>query len=197
MYLIGLANHNRGGWQQQVVGGPNKRNDFHINPTPEWFYQHSGDMVLRIAVPTDIPEKTTPPKPGSTHHHRPRPSHKADVTTKFRFVDVKIGEGEMYLLPGGTPHQPIRFADTVGIVIEQDRPKGKEDAMAWFCGQDGGVGEDGKLRKSGEDGGCGHIVWRQQFPVTDLGTQVREQIDKAAAVPDKKCRTCGREWRVR
>ena len=31
-----------------VVGGPNKRTDYHIDPFEEFFYQLKGDIVLRI-----------------------------------------------------------------------------------------------------------------------------------------------------
>lgn len=31
-----------------VVGGPNSRKDYHLNETPEFFYQVEGDIVLRI-----------------------------------------------------------------------------------------------------------------------------------------------------
>lgn len=43
-----------------VVGGPNKRKDFHYNETEEFFYQMEGDINLRImeeGKPVDIPIK--------------------------------------------------------------------------------------------------------------------------------------------
>jgi len=41
-----------------VVGGPNSRQDYHINEGEEFFYQVEGDIVLRVlevGKPTDIP----------------------------------------------------------------------------------------------------------------------------------------------
>ncbi len=43
-----------------VVGGPNKRKDYHFNETEEFFYQIEGDITLRIIEdekPVDIPIK--------------------------------------------------------------------------------------------------------------------------------------------
>ena len=31
-----------------VVGGPNSRKDYHLNQTPEFFYQVEGDIILKV-----------------------------------------------------------------------------------------------------------------------------------------------------
>ncbi|MBT6210232.1 MAG: 3-hydroxyanthranilate 3,4-dioxygenase, partial [Woeseia sp.] len=41
--------HQDSGMIVMVVGGPNTRMDFHDDPVDEWFYQVSGDMLLKIA----------------------------------------------------------------------------------------------------------------------------------------------------
>ncbi len=41
-----------------VVGGPNQRTDFHVNPGGELFYQVEGDIVLRLienGKPVEVP----------------------------------------------------------------------------------------------------------------------------------------------
>jgi 3-hydroxyanthranilate 3,4-dioxygenase len=41
-----------------VVGGPNERNDYHVNPGGELFYQVEGDIVLKViedGKPRDVP----------------------------------------------------------------------------------------------------------------------------------------------
>ena len=46
------------GFMVMVVGGPNQRTDYHVNPTEELFYQVEGDIVLRViedGTPRDIP----------------------------------------------------------------------------------------------------------------------------------------------
>jgi len=85
-----------------VVGGPNKRKDYHYNETEEFYYQLEGNMVLKI-----IDEG----KP----------------------VDIPINEGDIFLLPGKTPHSPQRPENTVGLVIELVRSQKQEDAFMWFC----------------------------------------------------------------
>lgn len=93
-------------------------------------------------------------------------------TSTFR--DLPINEGELFLLPPNVPHNPVRFADTVGIVVEQPRPKSSVDKLRWYCQN------------------CKKQVHEAAFHCTDLGTQIKSAVnafkdDKEA----RKCRNCG------
>jgi 3-hydroxyanthranilate 3,4-dioxygenase len=60
-----------------------------------------------------------------------------DITVRIqedgKAVDIPIKEGDMFLLPGNTPHSPIRPANTIGLVIETKRATTEEDGLLWFC----------------------------------------------------------------
>src|SRR5437868_6665933 len=46
------------GFLVMVVGGPNQRSDYHVNPGEEFFYQVQGEIVLKIiedGQPRDVP----------------------------------------------------------------------------------------------------------------------------------------------
>src|SRR5262245_15833404 len=46
------------GFMVMVVGGPNQRTDYHVNPTEELFFQVEGNIVLRViedGKPREIP----------------------------------------------------------------------------------------------------------------------------------------------
>ena len=90
-----------------VSKGPNTRNDYHVNPTEELFYQLKGDIAVRVR-----------PLDGSEPH------------------DVVIREGEMFLLPRWVPHRPQRPDDTLGLIVEFPRPQGTKDKLQWFCPED-------------------------------------------------------------
>ena len=88
--------------------------------------------------------------------------------------DIAIREGEMFLLPPNIPHNPVRFANTVGIVLEQPRPKDVVDRLRWYCQNDG------------------EIVHEVAFPCSDLGTQIKEAVNSFKDDEEKrKCKKCG------
>ena len=90
-----------------VSKGPNTRNDYHVNPTEELFYQLKGDIAVRIR-----PLDDTPPH------------------------DVIIREGEMWLCPRNVPHRPQRPENTLGLIVEFPRPGGSKEYLRWYCPDD-------------------------------------------------------------
>ncbi|OLL22574.1 3-hydroxyanthranilate 3,4-dioxygenase [Neolecta irregularis DAH-3] len=134
----------RGEDSVMIVGGPNSRTDYHLNPTPEFFYQYKGNMILKVVD-----------------------------DNKFR--DIPINEGDMFLLPSNTPHSPVRYANTVGIVVEQTRPQGENDHLLWYC----------------SNPNCQKIVHDEQFYLVDLGTQIKAGVERFAASESlRKCKAC-------
>jgi 3-hydroxyanthranilate 3,4-dioxygenase len=48
--------------------------------------------------------------------------------------EIEIKEGEMFLLPANTPHNPRRGPNTVGLVIERVRKNTTlQDGLFWYC----------------------------------------------------------------
>jgi 3-hydroxyanthranilate 3,4-dioxygenase len=86
-----------------IVGGPNQRTDYHVDPYEEYFYQIRGNMRVELMLP-DGPKT------------------------------VHIREGEMWLLPGDTPHSPQRpEAGSIGLVVERPREEGVLEKFQWYC----------------------------------------------------------------
>ncbi len=88
-----------------VLGGPNKRRDFHVDPSEEIFFQLKGDCYVEI------------------------------INQEGKREVITVREGEMFLLPANVPHSPHRVADTIGIVIERNRAQGELEDFVWFCDQ--------------------------------------------------------------
>jgi len=128
-----------------IIGGPNARNDYHINCTEEFFYQLQGDITLRIIHPDS----------GKPH-------------------DVIIREGDVYLLPRNVPHCPMRPADTIGLVVEQPRPAGKDDILRWYCDA------------------CHDIVYESHFRLENIAVDLKEIMARFWADESlRKCKACG------
>lgn len=126
-----------------VVGGPNARKDYHLNQTPEFFYQVEGDIILKV-IDEGVPK------------------------------DIHIKEGEIYLLPSNIPHSPQRGPNTIGLVIEQKRPDGMEDGLAWFCEN------------------CHNELYREPFELQNIETDMPVIFDKFYSDEElKTCDKCG------
>ncbi len=86
-----------------IVGGPNERTDFHDDPVEEFFYQLSGDMLLKIVDGND--RYDLPVREGDVLMLPPHVRH--------------------------SPQRPI--PGSIGLVIEPRRPDGQNDGFEWYC----------------------------------------------------------------
>jgi len=93
----------------QVIGGPNRRTDFHDDPAEEFFYQLRGDMILKIVEEGRI------------------------VDVPIREGDIFLARVHLR----HSPQRPV--AGSVGLVVEGARRPGDRDGFEWYCFQCGGL----------------------------------------------------------
>ena len=86
-----------------VVGGPNVRDDYHVNEGEEFFYQIEGNMALGI------------------------------IDEAGQAQRIALNAGDIFLLPPRVPHQPRREANSVGLVVERKRLPHELDGFQWYC----------------------------------------------------------------
>lgn len=129
----------------QIIKGPNARNDFHIDPWDEIFYQLHGHIFLH-------------------------------VIENSREKRIRIGEGELFLLPKHVYHSPRRPPGSIGLVIERPRQPGELDGMAWFCPS------------------CSNKLHQVNFWCDDIEKGLREVINAFNADTQlRTCKQCGTE----
>ena len=87
----------------QVVGGPNQRTDFHVDPYEEYFYQLKGDMHVNVMTADGL-----------------------------RRIDIREGQTWLLpgFVPH-SPQRPQ--AGSIGLVIERIREPGTLEKFQWYC----------------------------------------------------------------
>jgi 3-hydroxyanthranilate 3,4-dioxygenase len=92
------------------------------------------------------------------------------IQEEGKSVTVPINEGEIFLLPPKVPHNPRRFKDTIGLVIERKRKETEKDGLLWFCEK------------------CNAKLYEEYFTLTDIANQFQSVFKKF--YNDKNLRTC-------
>ncbi len=129
-----------------MVGGGNERCDFHDDPREEFFHQIKGDMNLVI---------------WSGDGQQPQ--------------NMPIREGDVYLLPPNVRHSPQRpDPDSIGLVVEYQRPEGELDGFEWVCFE------------------CFHRVHRVEVQVQAIDKDLPPLFDAFDAdISARTCPNCG------
>jgi 3-hydroxyanthranilate 3,4-dioxygenase len=93
----------RGDFIVQVVGGPNQRTDFHVDPYEEFFYQVRGNMHINVVTGHGV------------------------ETVHVREGQMWVLPGNV----PHSPQRPE--AGSIGVVIERVREEGTLERFQWYC----------------------------------------------------------------
>lgn len=101
-----------------------------------------------------------------------------DITVRIqedgKAVDMSIREGDIFLLPPRVPHNPMRGANTIGLVMERRRREGETDGLLWFCES------------------CNHKLYEEYFTLTDIANQFQGVFSTFYNSLDlRTCNNCG------
>lgn len=96
------------------------------------------------------------------------------VSEDGSFEDIAIKEGELFLLPAGLAHAPIRGANTIGLVVEKKRKANEHDIFCWFCQK------------------CHHRIYQETVFIDDIVGQLPLIFDRFYQSKDNRtCKKCG------
>lgn len=101
-----------------------------------------------------------------------------DITVKIqedgKAVDVPIKAGQIFLLPPRTPHNPVRSANSIGMVIERRRREGEKDGLLWFCEN------------------CNHKLYEEYFVLQNIETDFQRVFSHFYGSEElRTCKNCG------
>jgi len=90
--------------------------------------------------------------------------------------EVRVGEGEMYLLRGGVPHSPRRPPHSLGLVVERTRTEEMPpDQLLWFCSD------------------CDCLIHSATLFCTDIETQLTSLLLQYSSSQElRTCKKCGK-----
>jgi 3-hydroxyanthranilate 3,4-dioxygenase len=93
------------------------------------------------------------------------------VVDRGQHEDIRIREGDVFLLPPHMRHSPQRpIAGSIGLVVESPRGAGMKDGFEWFCFN------------------CSDLVHRIEIPVKDIVKDLPPLYEAFCA--NEKARTC-------
>ena len=87
-----------------------------------------------------------------------------------KIENIKIKEGNIFLLPPKVPHSHQRFENTVGLVIERKRRDNELDGFQWYCDS------------------CNHLLYEKFFKLENIETQLPVIFEKFWS--NDEARTC-------
>ncbi len=101
---------------------------------------------------------------------------KVQIQEDGKSVEVDIKEGDIFLLPPRVPHNPIRFKNTIGLVMERKRRNGEKDGLLWFCEK------------------CNNKLYEEYFDLKDITNQFQSVFQTFYSSKEHRtCTACGHE----